>query len=445
MPTSATPQSYKSYTTTPAFQDALACIQSGAPVTFISGKAGTGKSTFTKNELTKLPGNTVFLSPTGIAALNIGGQTIHSFFYLERGLLYPERIKESRQPQLYQELDYLVIDEISMVRADLMDAVNHSLQINRKSEAPFGGVKLVLIGDLYQLPPVVARDEQTEFGPGRRYKNRFFFNSQVIRAAIIGQLFKYVRFTTIFRQANQEFINLLEQVRQSSLSQALIHTLNGRIAPESIIDKLDEVTVLTCTNEAANRYNTSKLEALQTPKRQYEAIIEGKFSREDFPTLPILSLKVGAKVIFIKNDPGRAWVNGTTGIIKKLYENAITVEIDGHNHHVERELWEKYQYQVINGKLEKTVVGKFSQFPLKLGWALTIHKSQGLTLKNIYLDTGRGAFDSGQIYVALSRVRNIENIYLKQPLTNTELLIDVGIKNFLVYIERFFWNTSTLK
>jgi ATP-dependent DNA helicase PIF1 len=175
MPTSSTPQSY---VTTSAFQEALACIQSGSPVTFISGKAGTGKSTFTKNELTKLPGNTVFLSPTGIAAINIGGQTIHSFFYLEHGLLYPERIKESRQPQIYKELDYLVIDEISMVRADLMDAVNHSLQINRKSAAPFGGVKIVLIGDLYQLPPVVVREEQSEFGPGGRYRNRFFFNSQ---------------------------------------------------------------------------------------------------------------------------------------------------------------------------------------------------------------------------------------------------------------------------
>jgi ATP-dependent DNA helicase PIF1 len=439
MPTSTTPHSY---VTTPAFQAALACIKSEAPVTFISGKAGTGKSTFTKHELTQLPGNTVFLSPTGIAALNIGGQTIHSFFYLEHGLLSPGQIKESRQPQIYRELDYLVIDEISMVRADLMDAVNHALQINRKSAAPFGGVKLVLIGDLYQLPPVVTRDEQAAFGPGRRYKNRFFFNSQVIRAAIIGQLFKYVKFTTIFRQANQDFINLLEQVRQSSLTQNLVHTLNGRIAPESAIDKLDEITILTCTNEAANRYNSSKLEALQTPKRQYEAIIEGKFNREDFPTLPILSLKVGAKVIFIKNDPCKAWVNGTTGIIKELDDDELLIEIDGLDYPVTRETWEKYQYQVVNGKIEKTVAGKFSQFPLKLGWALTIHKSQGLTLKNIYLDTGRGAFDSGQIYVALSRVRNIENIYLKQPLTNRELLIDAAIKSFFEYIERFIYQKS---
>jgi ATP-dependent DNA helicase PIF1 len=427
------------YIATPAFADAIACIQSGAPVTFISGPAGTGKSTFTKHELTKLPGNTVFLSPTGIAALNIGGQTIHSFFYLERGLLYPEQIKESRQPQIYKEIDYLVIDEISMVRADLMDAINYSLQINRKSEAPFGGVKIVLIGDLYQLPPVVVREEQSEFGPGGRYKNRFFFNSQIIRSTIIGQLFKYIKFSEIFRQANQEFINLLEQVRNSSLSHDLSNVLNGRIATESVIDQLEEVTVLTCTNEAANRYNSDKLEALTTPKRQYQAIIEGNFNREDFPTLPILALKMGAKVIFIKNDPGKAWVNGTTGIVKKMYENELTVAIDGHNYHVERETWEKYQYQVSNGKIEKTVVGKFSQFPLKLGWALTIHKSQGLTLKNIYLDTGRGAFDSGQIYVALSRVRNIDNLYLKRPIANRELLIDAGIKNFLEYIERFVW------
>jgi ATP-dependent DNA helicase PIF1 len=439
MPTSKTKPPYIA---TPAFQDAIACIQSGAPVTFISGKAGTGKSTFTKNELTKLPGNTVFLSPTGIAALNIGGQTLHSFFNLERGLLYPERIKESRQRQIYQEIDTVVIDEISMVRADLMDAVNHSLQINRKSAAPFGGVQMILIGDLYQLPPVVVREEQAEFGPGGRYKNRFFFNSQVIRTAVIERAFKYIKFSEIFRQANQKFIDLLEEVRQSSLSRDLLQTLNARVAPENVIDRLPEVTVLTCTNEAANRYNRDKLDALAEPQRQYEAIVEGNFNREDFPTLPLLSLKKGAKVIFIKNDPGRAWVNGTVGIVKKLYDNELTVEIEGRNHHVERETWEKYQYRLIDGKIEKTVAGKFIQFPLKLGWALTIHKSQGLTLKNVYLDTGRGAFDSGQIYVALSRVRNLDNLHLKKPISNRELLIDAGIKNFLEYIERFVWGIS---
>ncbi len=425
------------YITLPAFQDALDCITSGTPITFISGKAGTGKSTFTKRELTKLAGNTVFLSPTGIAALNIGGQTIHSFFYLEHGLLYPEQIRESRQPQIYKEVDYLVIDEISMVRADLMDAINYSFQINRKSTAPFGGVKLILIGDLYQLPPVVVREEQFEFRPSGRYRNRFFFNSQVIRSAIIDELFKYIKFEVIFRQANQEFINLLEQVRQSNLSRELIHTLNGRVTATNIIDQLDDITVLTCTNEAAQRYNADKLEALQTPKRQYQAIIEGKFSREDFPTLPILSLKVGAKVIFIKNDPGKAWVNGTTGVIKELSEDELIIEVEGIDYPVSRETWEKNQYQVNNGKIEKKVVGKFSQFPLKLGWALTIHKSQGLTLKNIYLDTGNGAFDSGQIYVALSRVRSLDNLYLKKPISNRELLIDEGIKAFLGYIERF--------
>jgi ATP-dependent exoDNAse (exonuclease V) alpha subunit len=427
------------YITIPAFQDALDCIGSGTPITFISGKAGTGKSTFTKRELTKLPGNTVFLSPTGIAALNIGGQTIHSFFKLEHGLLIPERIKESRLPQIYKDLDYLVIDEISMVRADLMDAINYSLQINRKSTIPFGGVKLILIGDLYQLPPVVIGEEQAEFGSGGRYKNRFFFNSGVIRSAIIGELFKYIKFEAIFRQENQEFIHLLEQVRQSNLSQDLIRTLNGRVTAPNIIDQLEEVTVLTCTNEAAQRHNNTKLEALPTPKRQYQAIIEGKFNREDFPTLPILSLKVGAKVIFIKNDPGKAWVNGTTGIIKELDEDELIIEVDGIDYPVTRETWEKYQYHVHNGKIEKSAIGKFSQFPLKLGWALTIHKSQGLTLKNIYLDTGWGAFDSGQIYVALSRVRNLDNLYLKQPISQRELLIDEGIKTFLGYIERFIW------
>lgn len=426
------------YLTLPAFQYAIDCIQSGNPITFISGKAGTGKSTFTKNELTQLDGNTVFLSPTGIAALNIGGQTIHSFFNLEHGLQYPERIKASRQPQIYREINTMVIDEISMVRADLMDAVDYSLRINRQSELPFGGVKMVLIGDLYQLPPVVRAQERGEFNGGR-YSNRFFFNSRVIRSAIINQLFRTIKFSEVFRQADQDFITLLEHVRNCSLNHELIRTLNERVCNEERLDQIEDVTVLTCTNEAANQYNTDKLDSLPTYKRLYHAEVEGKFTREDFPTLPILPLKVGAKVIFIKNDPCKAWVNGTTGIVKKMDDNVIIVEIGSEECIVPKETWEKNQYRVVEGKIEKMVVGKFVQFPVKLGWALTIHKSQSLTLNNVYLDIGRGAFDSGQIYVALSRVRTIENLYLKKPITNRDLMIDAGIRKFLDYIERLVW------
>ncbi len=432
------PSDGQPYIALPAFKAALDCIQSGTPVTFISGKAGTGKSTFTKQELTKLKGNTVFLSSTGIAALNIGGQTIHSFFNLEHGPQYPERIKAGRQPEIYRGLDTMVIDEISMVRADLMDAVDYSLRLNRKSEAPFGGVKMVLIGDLYQLPPVVRAEERSDFSGGR-YSNRFFFNSRAIRSAIVNGLFRYIKFSEVFRQADPGFINLLEQVRNCNLNPELIRTLNARVRDESSLEALEDLTVLTCTNEAANCYNGAKLDELPAPKRLYEAEVEGKFSREDFPTLPILPLKVGAKVIFIKNDPGKAWVNGTTGIVKKLGERVITVAIDGEDCVVPKETWEKVQYRVTDGTIEKVTVGKFVQFPLKLGWALTIHKSQSLTLGNVYLDTGRGAFDSGQIYVALSRVRSLDNLYLKQPVTNRDLLLDAGIGKFLDYIERLVW------
>ncbi|TCL76556.1 PIF1-like helicase [Hydrogenispora ethanolica] len=431
----------QSYISLPSFQAALDCIQSGTPITFISGKAGTGKSTFTKNELTKLKGNTVFLSPTGIAALNIGGQTIHSFFNLEHGPQYPERIKESRQAEIYRKIDTLVIDEISMVRADLMDAVHWALQANRKSEAAFGGVQLVLIGDLYQLPPVVRAEERREFSGGR-YANRFFFNSRAIRAAILDQSFRYIQFSEVFRQADPRFISLLEQVRNCSLDRELIRVLNERVCAEARLEGIEDLTVLTCTNEAANRYNSDKLEELPGPKRLYEAAIDGKFSREDFPTLPILPLKVGAKVIFIKNDPGRVWVNGTTGIVKRLRDQEIIVRIDGEDHTVPKETWEKAQYRVSDGNIEKVVVGRFVQFPIKLGWALTIHKSQSLTLNNVYLDTGRGAFDSGQIYVALSRVRRLDNLFLKQPITDRDLLLDPSIHKFLDYIERLAWRNE---
>ena len=425
------------YTATESFEAAIACIDGGAPLTFISGKAGTGKSTFTKRELTKLRGNTVFLSPTGIAALNIGGQTIHSFFSLEHGLQRPERIKASRQTEIYRGLDTVVIDEISMVRADLMDAIDQALRVNRQSDEPFGGVQLILIGDLYQLPPVVNREEKPAFTPGGLYANRYFFHSRVIRAAIMRQEFKYIKFAEVFRQADPDFVALLEAVRHGRLGNDVIRRLNQRVCREEIIPDLDDVTVLTCTNEAANAYNATRLEALPAAKRLYQADVTGSFNRDDFPTQPILALKPGAKVIFIKNDPGKAWVNGTTGIVTELDENEVMVEIGGHEHPVARETWEKYVYRMRDGVLEKMVTGKFTQFPLKLGWALTIHKSQGLTLNNLYLDTGRGAFDSGQTYVALSRVRRMENIYLKQPVTNRDLLIDSSIIKFLDYIERF--------
>ncbi len=431
-------QPNQQYISLPSFQAALNCIQSGAPITFISGKAGTGKSTFTKKELTKLKGNTAFLSPTGIAALNIGGQTIHSFFNLEHGLQSLDRIKKSRLPEIFQGLDTLVIDEISMVRADLMDAVNYSLQINRGSEAPFGGVRVVLIGDLYQLPPVVQAAERREF-TGGRYANRYFFNAFSIRSAIVNQNFRYIKFSEIFRQADPEFINLLEQVRNCRLTPELIQTLNGRVCAETSVNQLEDITVLTCTNEAANLYNSGKLDALPSVKRLYHADVTGKFAREDFPTLPILPLKVGAKVIFVKNDPGKAWVNGTTGMIKKMTDHHLTVAIGGEDYIVAKETWEKVQYRFADGTFEKVVIGTFRQFPLKLGWALTIHKSQSLTLNNVYLDTGRGAFDSGQIYVALSRVRKLDNLYLKQPITNRDLLIDASINKFLDYIERLAW------
>jgi ATP-dependent DNA helicase PIF1 len=432
---SGAPRSPDRFVPTPEMEQAFRSIESNQNLLLILGKAGTGKSTFIR-ELTRRYGNgLVLLAPTGIAALNIEGQTIHSFFRLEPSFQQLDRIEKSRQPELYQHLKLLVIDEISMVRADLMDAVDIALRRNRdQSDRPFGGVKVVLIGDLHQLPPVVAKTEEAAFREGGRYPSRYFFSSDVIQAAIAAGTIECIEFSRVFRQADSGFIQLLEEIRNGALSGPAAQLLERRVIPAAERGAIKGLTFLTCRRREAELYNSQKLDAVGGAPHRYSAVCTGDFTRlgeDECPNLKELYLKKGAQVLFIRNSPTRDWVNGTLGRVKKLKSDCVLVESDGEELPVEREIWYRYRYEMVDKKLVKVETGEFHQFPVKLGWAMTIHKSQGLTLRNIYLDTGNGAFDFGQIYVALSRVRSIDNLYLKQSIVSKDLIPDTRIRSFM--------------
>lgn len=410
-------------------------IKNSNKTLIIIGKAGTGKSTFIKHIAGQYKSGLVLVAPTGIAAINIEGQTIHSFFKLNPYYLFKDGVERDWQPEIYKKIDYLIIDEISMVRADLLDAVDYSLRINRNNrEEPFGGIKVILIGDLSQLPPVCENWDFRKFDKNGKYKTGFFFSSDVIKELIQKEKIDLIEFTQPLRQTDPTFLKILNQVREGNLTDNVNEVLDNRIRDHEKIKSIPNLTILTSTNAAANRYNSEELEKLTSELFEYTALIKGDFKHIDeidLPNYKKIQLKIGAQVVFIKNDPGGAWVNGTIGIVKKTYKDYIVVESNGKLLPVHFESWYKYKYELEKEKLVKKVCGEFQQLPVKLGWALTIHKSQGLTLDNVFIDTGKGAFASGQVYVALSRVRSIDNLYLKQAIREKDLLQNRSIKVFL--------------
>jgi len=428
------------YEPTAEMKLALEQIKSSAKTLLILGKAGTGKSTFIKHLAGQYQSGLVLVAPTGIAAINIEGQTIHSFFKLNPHYLFKDGVERDWQPEIYQKIDYLVIDEISMVRADLIDAVDYALRINRNNQAvPFGGVKVILIGDLSQLPPVSEHWDWEKFDRSGKYKTEFFFSSNIIKELIQNDQIEILEFTQPLRQTDPAFLEILSHVRDGNLTDKVNEALDDRIRAHQSIKGIPNLTILTSTNAAANRYNSSELEQLPSELFEYIASIKGDFikvAEKDLPNFEKIQLKDGAQVVFIKNDPGGAWVNGTIGIVKKSYQDFIVVESNGKSLTVHFESWNKYKYQLEDGKLVKTVCGEFQQLPVKLGWALTIHRSQGLTLDNVFVDTGNGAFAAGQVYVALSRVRRIDNLFLKQAIRERDLIQSRAIRSFLKVMGR---------
>ncbi|MEN8614818.1 AAA family ATPase [Dehalogenimonas sp. THU2] len=416
------------------FVQALELMERTDKSVFITGRAGTGKSTlltwFRKTTAKKV----AVLAPTGVAALNVKGQTIHSFFGFKPNVTL-DKVKRSKGKgggqSLYRKLDAIVIDEISMVRADLLDCVDKFMRLNgRDPEAPFGGVQMIFIGDLYQLPPVISGEERGVFGS--LYETPYFYGARVF------SLFKMelLELEKVYRQSDQGFIDILNAIRNNSITPEGLERLNRRCLPDEILGPDEGYICLTTTNAAAGSINESRLESLADRSYRFTANIEGDFGKEYLPTKVELEVKPGAQIMLLNNDVMGRWVNGSIGRITEI-------EIDGDDYVIHAELtdgktveitpftWEISRFFVEDGQLRSEPAGSFTQFPLMLAWAVTIHKSQGKTFDKVIVDIGRGAFACGQTYVALSRCTALEGLILKKPILKRHVMTDYRIMDFM--------------
>jgi ATP-dependent exoDNAse (exonuclease V) alpha subunit len=390
---------------------------------FVTGRAGTGKSTLLRALAEMIDDHMVIVAPTGLAAVSVGGQTIHSFFGLPPRLIGPQDIKRIRNAGLMRRLRVLVIDEVSMVRSDMMWAMDQMLRVNRgRLREPFGGVRLVMFGDLHQLPPVVQDGEiathldETHGGP-------FFFS---IPALAEGAGTHLLELSEVFRQKDPVLIELLNLIREGNVSAEDLRPLNAQVNPLRTLREGDPYVILTPTNAAAQRINIAYLDALDGQAFTYAAGVTGEFNPAAHPTDAALTLKVGAKVILLRNDADRRWVNGTIARVSSLDDKRVHVEVDGTEYEIEPVAWEnrRYAFDQKAEKIVETVAGTFKQFPVRLAWALTIHKAQGMTLDKVYLNLGRGTFAHGQAYVALSRCRTLEGLALDRALKPSDIIFD---------------------
>lgn len=408
---------------TAEYEAALRYLREESGHLFITGRAGTGKSTLLRALCELLSDEAVVVAPTGLAAVNVGGQTIHSFFGFPPRLIRPDDIRRSRNGRVMRKLKLLVIDEVSMVRSDLMWAIDQSLRINRgRPREAFGGVRLVLFGDLHQLPPVVQEAEVAEHLESS-HGGPFFFSVPALRE---GEGMALLELTHVFRQREGALLDVLNRVRDGEADENDLEVLNERVAPIRTLSEGEPFVILTPTNAAAHRINAAFLDALPGNAREYNAAVTGEFSQTAHPTDQTLVLKPGAKIMLLRNDSDRRWVNGTIARVSRLASDSIWIEIGGMEHEIEPVSWEarRYAYDQSEQKIVETIAGTFRQYPLRLAWALTIHKSQGLTLDKVYIDLGRGTFAHGQAYVALSRCRSLGGLALARALRPQDILFD---------------------
>ena len=409
-----------------SFSKAFNLLENSPENVFITGRAGTGKSTFLKYLKEHSKKKLVVLAPTGVAALNVGGQTIHSFFRFPPGLSVKGAAKEAykrKKSGIFWKLDLIVIDEISMVRADLLDCIDVFLKAVLRSKAPFGGKQMLFIGDMCQLPPVVNNAEQQFFRTS--YESEYFFDSIAMKE------FKYtlVEFEKVYRQKDSEFIEVLNRIRDKTFTEKDLADLNSRFFK----DENDSGAVhLTTTNSMADNINQKKLSQLPGLQYNYKGHAEGKFKSGAMPADEVLSLKVGTQVMFLANDSAKRWVNGSIGLVTSLTEQSVRVNIEGMQVNVAPHEWRLYNYKFDEhkGEILQELVGLFTQFPLRLAWAITIHKSQGKTFDNVIIDVGSGAFAHGQLYVALSRCRTLEGIRIKTLIRKEDILVDERVMRF---------------
>jgi len=411
---------------------------------WISGRAGTGKSTFLQHLKTTIrPRNAVYLAPTGVAALAIGGQTIHSFFWIDPGeeVHLETRLDPEKEARLYPKLakvEVLVIDEISMVRADLLDEMDRRMRSAKgEPRRSFGGARLVLFGDPYQLPPV----EPDPYGRSgelfeRLYKSPFFFSSQVLRAR--ARKIRRVEFTRVFRQNEEDFLATLDRCRSGEVTEADLDLLASRVLPEGKKPPADFL-VLTARKDEAQRLNRYRMEALPGPSRSYAAESGGHFAKatddEDLPAPRTLTLKVGARVFLTVNDPEGRWANGALATVAGLEEGGVRLQDDRGEFLVGPHTWSKVKYALRSGQLAEEVTDRYSQLPILPGWAITIHRAQGRTLDKVFVDLSQGAFAAGQAYVAISRVTRLDGLLLRTRPRTRDFFVHERVTAFLAYIE----------
>lgn len=429
------------------FRHAIALMEGSNKSVFVTGKAGTGKSTLLEYFRANTRKNIVVLAPTGVAALNIKGQTIHSFFGF-RPDITTEKVKEinPKNKSIYKKLDAIVIDEISMVRADLLDCIDIFLRLyGRKKNSPFGGIQMILIGDLYQLPPVVTSKERELFRD--YYPSPYFFDSMAFRGVMsplfqssgIGMEMEFIELEKVYRQQDKVFLELLNAIRNNTADWGHLEKLNARYIPDFRVDGKDFYIYLATTNQLVDAINSEKLNRLKGETYIYEGQCIGDFSLKDMPTSREIALKIGAQVMLLNNDTEGRWINGTIGKISEIESldgesDIIWVDCaDGRRLDIKPYTWELFEFAFDRKSkmILSNVVGRFIQYPLKLAWAITIHKSQGMTFDNMIIDIGRGTFSHGQLYVALSRCTSLNGIILKRPLEKRHILMDRRVVEFL--------------
>ncbi len=427
------------------FQEALKLVQYTRQSLFLTGKAGTGKSTFLRYVCQHTKKRHVVLAPTGIAAINAGGSTLHSFFKLPFHPLPPDdpnlslqkgRIHEffkynKQHRRLLERLELVIIDEISMVRADLIDAVDRILRVySHNLRDPFGGKQLLLVGDVFQLEPVVKSDE-------RDILNRFYPSPYFFSARVFGQIdLVSIELQKVYRQTDSQFINVLDHIRNNTANAADLQLLNSRYGVATPPKKEEEMYITLATRRDQVDYiNERKLAELTGEPFTFHGEIEGDFPLSSLPTPEELVLKPGAQIIFIKNDFERRWVNGTIGVVSGFDSENNTLYVitdDGKECDVHRDLWRniRYTYNEEKKEIEEEVLGTYKQYPIRLAWAITVHKSQGLTFSRAVIDFTGGAFAGGQTYVALSRCTSLEGIRLKKPIGRADIFVRPEIVQF---------------